>query len=72
MKEKKMKPYQRRVVNEKKALELKRDRLSTFIAGSFFPQLPADEQFRLLLQDDAMSMYSDILAERILHFNPKE
>jgi len=67
-----MKNYQRRVVNEKKALELKRDRLSTFIAGSFFPQLPQDEQFRLLLQSDVMGMYSSVLAERILHFNPKE
>jgi len=67
-----MKNYQRHVVNEKKALELKRDRLSTFIAGSFFPQLPQDEQFRLLLQSDVMGMYSSVLAERILHFNPKE
>ena len=63
-----MKAFQKRVVAEKKLLDLKREKLDEFMNSSAFPQLPQDEQFRLLMQIGVMAMYSNILAERILHF----
>ena len=63
-----MKAFQKRVIAEKKLLDLKRIKLDEFIQSDLFQQLPQDEQFRMLMQVDVMNMYSDILAERIRHF----
>jgi len=77
-----MQPFQQRVIEEKKELDQKIDRLVAFTKGltaqsdrvdgvsvcSIFHRLPPDEQLRLARQLDAMQNYSGILAERIAHF----
>jgi hypothetical protein len=66
--------YQERVRAERAELSSKVDKLVSFMgdgAGGVsaeFLKLPADEQFRLRLQIQAMCMYLDILDERIEHF----
>lgn len=67
-KEKKMQPHQERVVNERKELTDKREKLALFIGGKAFNTLPDDEQSRLRRQFDIMLQYEGILQERIDHF----
>jgi hypothetical protein len=66
-----MQPHQERVVEEKKELDSKRDKLTEFIKGKLFDSLPSDEQERLIRQFRIMEQYSDVLAERIVHFDSK-
>ena len=64
-----MQPHQQRVVDEKKDLDEKLDKLKAFIETSpTFKSLPADERGRLGKQYDVMAEYSSILSQRIAAF----
>lgn len=63
-----MKPYQERVVNEKGELDVKRRDLAAFIGGEVYRTLNKIEQSRLNRQLEAMTLYSNVLAERIAAF----
>ena len=63
-----MQPHQERVVAERHDLDEKRTKLTAFIDGETFETLDAAEQNRLRRQQDAMSVYSEVLAERIAAF----
>lgn len=61
--------FQQRVVNERKELYEKCEKLNAFIAGSpIYKTLPVDEQVRLRMQLLVMNQYAAILAERIAEF----
>lgn len=60
---------QKRVIEEKKDLDEKLKRLINMDQTVFF-NLPSDEQGRLLDQLEVMKRYSEILADRIAHFDP--
>lgn len=61
-------PHQQRVVDEKKELDDRREKLDAFSGTDTFRALPEDEQDRLRRQWDAMRTYSSVLQERIDHF----
>ncbi len=61
-------PFHARVIEEKKELDWKRDKLTEFLKGDIFKTLPLDEQERLTRQLGIMEQYSNVLAERIVHF----
>lgn len=64
-----MKAFQERVVEEKKQLDDKIDKLRFFIhANDTYAELPQAEQMRLVYQLDVMTRYSTILMERIENF----
>ncbi len=64
-----MQPHQQRVVDEKKELDDKLDKLKTFIeTNPVFKGLPDDERGRLNKQFDLMDGYSSILSQRIAAF----
>jgi hypothetical protein len=66
-----MQPHQQRVIDEKKELDDKLERLLAFIGegnGPIFSTLVAEEQQRLTTQARIMKEYSDILADRINAF----
>lgn len=63
-----MKPYQERVVVEKVELDEKRQALRVFIGGEVWRGLSEMEQSRLNRQLEAMTLYSNILNERIKAF----
>ena len=63
-----MKPYQERVVAEKKELDEKIAKLKAFIAGDTFKTVHVYEQDRLHEQRQCMEEYSEILQNRIDHF----
>lgn len=68
-----MQPFQQRVVDECNELNDKIAKLVTFIENkganpSVFSTLPEDEQFRLRVQLSAMTIYANVLAERINNF----
>ncbi len=66
-----MKPYQERVVAEKNALDEKLSLLSSFIGSNdIYRTLDRVEQSRLNRQLEAMTLYSNILGERIAAFAP--
>jgi hypothetical protein len=61
--------FQQRVIDEKKELDEKLDKLKVFIATSpVFASLSADVRNLLGRQFDAMADYSGILAQRIALF----
>jgi hypothetical protein len=60
--------YQNRVVMERQELIEKIDKLTDFMKGGVFVGLDEDEQDRLSRQHVIMLEYSNILAERIVHF----
>lgn len=66
-----MQAHQLRVVEEKKQLGEKIEALydGIVIFQGFFETLPKDEQERLKRQLEIMKQYSEILEERIKHFN---
>ena len=64
-----MKPHQERVVIEKTELDEKRKKLTAFIGGDVYRTLGDLEQSRLNRQLEAMTLYSNILAERISAFS---
>jgi hypothetical protein len=61
-------PHQQRVIDEKKELDGKRERLQSFIGGETYRTLDPTEQSRLNRQLEAMTLYSNILGERIAAF----
>lgn len=63
-------PYQERVVIEKRELDLKINKLETFIfrSGGEWFDIPAEERLRLTRQYCYMADYSAVLAERIAAF----
>jgi hypothetical protein len=63
-----MKPYQERVKQEKKELDEKREKLDAFIDGDVFETLDCIDQQLLVVQADAMTTYSSVLAQRIRNF----
>lgn len=63
-----MQEFQKRVVEEKKSLDEKINRLSPFIGGDIYSSLSLDEQQRLDRQLEVMSEYSSILGARIGNF----
>lgn len=63
-----MEAYQLRVIQEKKDLDEKLEKLSAFLLNERFLSLPPDEQARLSIQRFCMDGYSKILGERILAF----
>ena len=63
-----MQPYQQRVIDEKEDLDSKRDRLRAFFGTDLYRELDPIEQSRLNRQLEAMTLYSNILAERIAAF----
>ena len=63
-----MQPHQQRVVDEKADLDGKLKRLSTFMDGKLFENLPTSEQELLREQRVYMRNYSAVLGERIAAF----
>jgi len=63
-----MEAYQERVVEEKKDLDGKIERLDTFRLSDKFGELPIDEQQRMRWQKSLMELYSDVLEDRIVNF----
>lgn len=61
-------PHQQRVVDEKRELDEKREKLGVFKNTDFFASLPWQEQERLNTQAHIMTMYSAVLGERIAAF----
>jgi len=69
-----MQAHQQRVVDEKKQLDERLEKLLIFIdagAGKIFSGLPDEERQRLTTQARIMKEYSDVLADRIAAF-PKD
>lgn len=62
-------PHQQRVINEKRELDEKREKLGEFKNTALFASLPWQEQERLNTQAHIMTMYSAVLSERILAFD---
>lgn len=63
-----MQPHQQRVVDEQEDLDGKRDRLRAFFGTDIYRELDKTEQSRLNRQLEAMTLYSNILGERIAAF----
>jgi len=60
-----MEEYQQCVIDEKKDLDNKIERLIDFISGNIFKEVSIPEQRRLIRQKGIMELYSDVLNERI-------
>lgn len=60
-----MKEHQKRVVLEKKELDVKINKLSVFMESELHNSLEGLERVRLFKQFEAMQMYSNCLNERI-------
>lgn len=65
-----MQAYQQRVVDEKRELDERGDKLDQFILSDRFGTLPAAEQERMKRQLEIMGKYSEVLGERIAAFAP--
>lgn len=65
---KQMMEYQERVITEKKELDEKLGKLTSFITTGVFAALDVEEQARLFVQRSVMQMYSEVLADRIEAF----
>jgi hypothetical protein len=63
-----MTPHQERVVQEKKDLDEKIEKLKTFTGGTVYPNLDAIDQFLLSDQLTYMEGYSRTLGHRIGRF----
>lgn len=63
-----MEPYQQRVVDEKRELDEKLDKLIEFVKTDAFKLINSEEQGRLKRQLAIMEQYSMVLSERIVHF----
>jgi hypothetical protein len=63
-----MKPYQERVVTEKAELDVKLDKLLTFINADTLAKLDPAEQERMRRQAQHMTAYAQVLGERIAAF----
>lgn len=63
-----MQPHEQRVLDEKKELDEKISKLSDFMHGDTFANLPGVDQGLLMVQIRAMKMYSEALSQRIQQF----
>lgn len=63
-----MHPYQKRVIEEKAELDTKRQKLTFFIGTEEWRRLDEQEKSRMNRQLEAMTLYSNILGERIAAF----
>ena len=64
-----MQPFQERIITEKQDLDAKRQKLREFIGSSpTYRTLAEIERSRLNRQLEAMTLYSNILEERIASF----
>lgn len=63
-----MQPHQQRVVDEKADLDAKHTALARFFETEIFKNLDEAEQQRLARQIAYMSLYSQVLGERIAAF----
>jgi hypothetical protein len=63
-----MQPFQQRVVDEKRELDEKSEKLLAFINGKIFQSLTSAEQERMHRQWQYMNGYSGVLGERIEAF----
>lgn len=63
-----MAPHQQRVVDEKKDLDDKREKLMSFFSTEVFSGLDQAEKDRLSTQYGVMTVYSAILGQRIKAF----
>lgn len=64
-----MQEHQRRVLEQKKELDIKLEALNKFMMSDTFPVLcDEDEQMRLIDQCNAMTFYSQVLGKRIAAF----
>lgn len=63
-----MQDFQQRVIDERQSLVEKIEKLSPFMEGDIFRNLPADEQERLQRQLGIMNQYAGVLGERIQEF----
>jgi hypothetical protein len=64
-------PYQQRVVDEKKDLDERLERLTAFLASAEAANVPTQEQRRMNRQAMLMALLSDTLGERISNFKPQ-
>ena len=62
-------PHQQRVVDEKTELDAKLDKLVAFFEMPMFKTIQIEEQMRLAKQCEYMSLYSQVLGDRIDAFN---
>ena len=71
MTEKTYLPHQQRVIEEKRELDEKLQKLTLFISSEKFCEIvrSEEERGRLVCQEEAMKYYSEILGERIEAFN---
>lgn len=67
-----METYQERVVEEKRQLDERLERLRAFTVGELFASLPVEEQGRLNRQQLIMEHYVNVLRERIAAFPSNE
>lgn len=63
-----MEPYQERVVEEKKELDVKLRALDDFLESETFDGLDNAQQYLLRKQSQHMESYSHVLGERIAAF----
>lgn len=63
-----MEAYQQRVVDERRELDEKIERLAGFIASTAFDFVDHEQRQLLLRQIEAMGVYSEILRKRIALF----
>ena len=70
MTEKTYAPHQQRVIEEKRELDEKIQKLTAFIYSEKFVSIVSDEdeRLRLLQQDEVMRQYSRVLCNRIASF----
>ncbi len=67
-----MEAYQERMIQEKKGLDDKIEKLQAFMNSALFPLVSAKEQELLRAQRGAMRWYSKILEDRIAIFRETE
>jgi hypothetical protein len=63
-----LQPHQERVVEEKKDLDTKIDKLKDFIEGPIHSTLPEEEKTRMATQLHHMKEYATVLGHRIAAF----
>ena len=63
-----MQPFQQRVIEERRELRCKLDKLNEFVETEMFNQLPHVEKGRMLRQRSLMADYAEVLDERIANF----
>ena len=61
-------PYQQRVIDEKKELDDRIEKLVAFQDTDVFKALDPVDSGLLIMQANAMQTYSDLLSHRILRF----